>query len=150
MIPSLKHSSLAAVTLLLFTVAGPAARAQQSPEVSPEASSEAETKAQGPHRARSVASQLDRLTTQLHLTPDQQTKIKNILDRRRAEMLQLRKVQTLSATDRFAKVEVIRKGTVDDINGVLTEAQRKIFRPVRQRNGGGAAAPGPAAESNGK
>jgi hypothetical protein len=98
--------------------------------------------ARGVHRPRSVTDQLDRLTIQLHLTADQRARVKIILDRRRAEILRLRSADSLTAMNRFTKLEAVKRDALEEINGLLTEQQRKIFRPSRQPPNGGQ---GPAA-----
>lgn len=83
-------------------------------------------------RPLSVADQLDRLTSQLHLTEDQQARAKIILDRRQAEIEQIRKTQPLTAMDRFMKLDAVKRDALEKINDLLTDEQRKIFQQSRQ------------------
>jgi hypothetical protein len=125
------HLRLLAVALvpLVFCIAGPVTRAQTAGS-SPPAEPQPESRpVHGAHQPRSVADQLDRLTTQLHLSVDQQARVKIILDRRRAEMLRLRSAQSLTAVDRFTKVEAVKRDALEQINALLTDEQSKIFRP---------------------
>ena len=124
--------SLAIVLVpLVFCIVGPVTRAQ-TPGSDPATEPQPEPRMHGAHRPRSVGDQLDRLTTQLHLTADQQARVKIILDRRRADILQLRKAEPLTATDRFTKLEAVKRDALEKISALLTDEQRKIFRPSRQ------------------
>jgi protein CpxP len=122
-----------ALAPLIFGISGPSAQAQDAGD-SPPAQSQPELRPA--HRARrpqSVADQLDRLTTQLHLTPAQQGRVKIILDRRQAQILELRGAGGLTATDRVTKLQAAKRDALEKIDAVLTDEQRKIFRPSRQR-----------------
>jgi hypothetical protein len=116
-----------ALAPLVFCLAGAVTWAQStgsSPANEPQPPS-----ARGVHQPRSVTDQLDLLTIQLHLTADQRARVKIILDRRRAEILRLRRADSLTAVDRFNKLEAVKRDALEEINGLLTEQQRKIFRP---------------------
>lgn len=117
-----------ALAPLVFCLPAHAAQAQDA-DSSPPAESQPELrKAHRPHRAPTVDDQLDRLTAQLHLTPDQRGRAKVILEHRRAQMLQLREVKSLTAMDRFTKLQAIKRDALEKINALLTDEQRKTFR----------------------
>jgi hypothetical protein len=114
---------------LVFCTLSPVARAQSSSS-SPATEPQPEPRpANRVHRPRSVAEELDRLTTQLHLSADQQARVKIILDRRQAEMLRLRGADSLTATDRFTKLEAVKRDALEKISALLSDEQRKVFRP---------------------
>jgi hypothetical protein len=130
-----RRSLTIALVPLVFCILGPVARAQtagSSPPTEPQP-----RPAHGVPQPRSVADQLDRLTTQLHLSADQQARVKIILDRRQAEMLRLRGADSLTATDRFTKLEAIKRDALEKINDLLTDEQRKSFPLSPQRPNGG-------------
>ncbi len=131
---SLRSLAIALMPLVLCIV-GPVARAQtagSSPPTEPQP-----WPTHGVPRPRSVAVQLDRLTTQLHLSADQQAQVKIILDRRQAEMLRLRGADSLTAMDRFTKLEAVKRDALEKISALLTDEQRKSFPLNPQRPNGG-------------
>ena len=130
--------SLAMVLVpLVFCIVGPVAGAQSAGN-SPMTEAQQEPRpANRVPRPRSVAEQLDRLTTQLHLTANQQARVKIILDRRQAEMLRLRGADSLTATDRFTKLEEVKRDALEKISALLTDEQRKLFPLSPQRPNGG-------------
>ena len=91
--------------------------------------------ARQPHRMQSVDDQVRRLNARLHLTAEQQAGVRTILNRRRAEILQLRAAPPPSAMDRFTKQQAVTRAAVDQIGALLTDEQRKIFVAPRQRPG---------------
>ena len=126
-----------ALVPLVFCLVGPVARAQTAGS-SPPAEPQPEPRpTHGVQRPRSVADQLDRLTTQLHLSADQQARVKIILDRQQAEILRLRGADSLTATDRFTKLEAVKRDAREKISALLTDEQRKNFPLSPQRPNGG-------------
>jgi hypothetical protein len=114
---------------LVFSNLSPVARAQ-SGSSSPATEPQPEPRpANRVHRPLSVADELDRLTTHLHLNADQQARVKIILDRRQAEMLRLRGADSLTAADRFTKLDAVKRDALEKISALLTDEQRKIFQP---------------------
>ncbi|WP_243040538.1 hypothetical protein [Dyella sedimenti] len=77
--------------------------------------------------------QLDRLTKQLQLTNDQQAKIGPILQQRQQQMDALRGDSSLQPADRRAKVMSIMKDANDQIDAVLTPAQRDQVKAMREK-----------------
>jgi hypothetical protein len=118
-----------ALAPLVFCLAGAVTWAQSAGSSPPTEPQPEPPSARGAHRPRSVTDQLDGLTIQLHLTADQRARVKIILERRRAEILRLRSADSLTAVDRFNKLEAVKRDALEEINGLLTEQQRKIFRP---------------------
>ena len=133
---SLRSLAIALVPLV-FCILGPVARAQTAGSSPPTEPQPQPRPAHGVPQPRSVADQLDRLTAQLHLSADQQARVKIILDRRQAEMLRLRGADSLTATDRFTKLEAVKRDALEKINDLLTDEQRKSFPLSPRRPNGG-------------
>jgi Spy/CpxP family protein refolding chaperone len=72
------------------------------------------------------------LTKHLHLTPDQQAKVKSTLERARSEMESLRG-GSMSRPDRHAKMMEIRSNTNAQIRAVLDPEQQKKFDRMQAR-----------------
>jgi Spy/CpxP family protein refolding chaperone len=86
---------------------------------------------------------LQRLTTQLTLTSDQQTQIKPILDTEFTAIQTVRADTTLARTDRMTKMKDARDTANTAINAILTPDQQTKFAAMqaqmknRRRGGGG-------------
>jgi hypothetical protein len=133
-----RRSLAIALVPLVLCIVGPVARAQTAGSSPPTEPQPQPRPAQhGVPRPRSVADQLDRLTTQLHLSADQQARVKIILDRRQAEMLRLRGTDSLTAMDRFTKLEAVKRDALEKISALLSDEQRKSFPLSPQRPNGG-------------
>lgn len=78
---------------------------------------------------------LARLDERLHLSDDQKTKIRSILEDRRAEMEKLRSDNSLAPEDRRAKMRTIFEDHNDQIKNVLTDEQKPKFEEMMQRRG---------------
>jgi Spy/CpxP family protein refolding chaperone len=78
---------------------------------------------------------LEQLTTALNLTPDEQTKVKPILDGQTQKMRDLRADDTLSADDRRTKMQAIRADTLTQMKGVLTPDQFAQYQKLTARGG---------------
>ena len=95
---------------------------------------------------------LDRLTTELSLTPDQQAKIKPILETFHTTMQAVRQDTSLTPQDKMAKIKDARASETTQINAILTPDQQTKFAAFQEkmhnhRRGGGEgqASPSPAA-----
>lgn len=104
----------------------------------------------GPERMQQR--QLDMLTTQLNLTPDQVTQVKAVQADTRQQMMALREDTSTAQQDKQAKMMAIRKGSEEKIRGVLTDDQKTKFDAMqarmqqrRESREGGPGAPAPAA-----
>lgn len=84
------------------------------------------------HRRMGPDQQLARMTKQLHLTEDQQAKIKPILEDQHKQMMALRQDTSMSREDRFAKFREIRKQTFEKMNPILTPDQQKQLKEMQQ------------------
>jgi periplasmic protein CpxP/Spy len=94
--------------------------------------------------------QIEFLTKQLNLTPDQVTQVKAIDDDSRAQMMALRQDTTTPQADKRAKMMDIHKASQDKIRAVLTDDQKSKYdalqaqmRERRESREGGQGAPPP-------
>lgn len=108
--------------LLTFGYSAASLRAQTSTGDQNQASTEKKEKNPEP---------LQRLTKQLNLTIDQQTKLKPILEQEQREMEAARKDETLSKQDRRARIAQIRQMTKPQIEAILTPDQQKKFAQIK-------------------
>lgn len=77
--------------------------------------------------------QLQRLTKQLQLTPDQQAKIGPMLQQRDQQLQALRADTTLKPADRRAKTMSLVQDSESQIGGVLTPEQRDKWKAAREK-----------------
>ncbi len=76
--------------------------------------------------------QLARMTERLHLTDDQQARIKPILEEQHTRMMALRENTSMSRQDRFAQFREVRKETFEKMKPILTGKQRKELKKMEQ------------------
>ena len=85
--------------------------------------------------------QLDMMTKQLNLTPDQVTQIKTIQTDGRTKMTAMRDDTSLSQDDKRAKMMSMRQDEQGKIRGVLTDDQKTKYdamqKQMQERRGGG-------------
>ncbi len=83
--------------------------------------------------------QLDMMTKQLNLTPDQVTQIKAIQDDGRKQAMAMRDDTTTSGDDRRAKMMTMRQAEQTKIKSVLTDDQKPKYDAMiaQQRQGRG-------------
>ena len=79
------------------------------------------------HRMQSPELKLQHMTRQLDLTPEQQQKIKPILEQESQQMASLHQDNTLSQQDRRNKFQQIRQNTDEQIKPILTPAQQEKY-----------------------
>jgi periplasmic protein CpxP/Spy len=120
----LKHCLLALMLAGLIYAASPSAIAQNS-----QSTDQQSAPAGGPpehgHRQFDPQTMTDRLTKDLNLTADQQTKVLDILKSQQSQMESLRSDTSLSQEDRHAKMMDIRKSSDSQIRGILDSNQQK-------------------------
>jgi Spy/CpxP family protein refolding chaperone len=88
------------------------------------------------HHAQRPASLDDRVrmfAKNYDLDAAQQAAVKNILQQRQQETLQLRTDPSLSGEARIERFRALQTATVEQIRGVLTEEQRKKYNPLAPR-----------------
>ncbi len=85
--------------------------------------------------------QLDMMTKQLNLTPDQVTQIKTIQADGRTKMMAMREDSSMSQDDKRAKMMSMRQDEQGKIRGVLTDDQKPkydaMLKQMQERRGGG-------------
>lgn len=91
----------------------------------------------GHHMAMSPDQKLQRMTQQLNLTADQQTKIKPILEQEQQQVQTLHGDTSMSQPDRMSKMQQIHQDTNDQIKSVLTPDQQQKFTQMQDRHGPG-------------
>jgi Spy/CpxP family protein refolding chaperone len=98
--------------------------------------------------------QLAMLTKALNLTPDQQEKIKPIVDSFHTTMQGVRQDTTLARPDKMAKIKAAHETEVSQINAILTPDQQTAYAALQAKmhnhrheggEGAGAGAASPAA-----
>jgi len=82
-----------------------------------------------------------RLTQVLNLTPDQQKKIRPVLEEAQAKMQALAADNATPMADRQAKAEVIRENVRSQIDAVLTPEQKQHVQAMQQHGPGGPGTP---------
>ena len=91
---------------------------------------------QGHHMMMSPEQRLQNMTKTLNLTPDQQAKIKPLLENQSTQMQSLHQDTTMSREDRMAKAQQLRQSTDEQIKGVLTPDQQQKWSEMQtQRQG---------------
>lgn len=88
------------------------------------------------HRQSTPQQQLDRMSKQLHLTKDQQAKIKPILLEQHKQMMALRQDTSLSRQERFARFRELRSHTFQEIHPILDAKQQKKLEKMQEMRRG--------------
>jgi hypothetical protein len=86
----------------------------------------------GRDRGMSPAKRVERLTRQLSLTSDQQSKVQGILQQQQASMRNLRQDSSLSPQDRRAKMMDMRSTTDSQIRALLTGDQQQKWDQMQK------------------
>ena len=85
--------------------------------------------------------QLEMMTKQLNLTPDQVTQVKTIQADDRTKMMAMRDDTSMSQDDKRAKMMTMRQDEQSKIRGVLTDDQKPkydaMLKQMQERRGGG-------------
>ena len=79
------------------------------------------------------AEQTQKLTKELNLSSDQQTKVQSILEDQQKQMQALRQDTSAAPEERRAKFMDLHKNTMSQIRGVLNEDQQKKFDEMQQK-----------------
>jgi Spy/CpxP family protein refolding chaperone len=118
----------------LIYAAAPAAVAQDAPNNDQQAPPAGGPQEQGRTRSRmDPARRAEMLTTQLNLTPDQKTKVLDIMKSDRSKIESVRDDSSLSPQDRRAKMMDIRKASNGQIRALLDSNQQKKFDEMQAR-----------------
>jgi len=79
------------------------------------------------------ADQTQRLTKELNLTSDQQTKVQSILEDQQKQMQALRQDTSSTPEDRRSKMMDIHKNTMSQVRAVLNDDQQKKFDEMQAK-----------------
>jgi protein CpxP len=79
------------------------------------------------------AQRIQRMSKELNLTADQQTKMKSIFDNEKKQLDALRDDTSVAQEDKRAKFESIRAATQTDIRNTLTDAQKTKFDEMQTK-----------------
>ncbi|MBS0419490.1 MAG: hypothetical protein JSR66_17400 [Proteobacteria bacterium] len=79
--------------------------------------------------AATPLSGVERLTTGLNLSADQQTRVRSILWKQHQRIERLWRDTALSAAERITATRQLNRQTTDLIRAVLTEQQRQLYNP---------------------
>ena len=119
----------------------PSLLAQPTPTNAPAGAPPAGVAGGGQMHGPNVDLMLQRLTTRLNLTPDEQAKVKPILENQIQQMMAMRSV---APQDRRAKMIALREETMTNMEAVLTPDQfvqyqqmTPLRRPMQQGGPGG-------------
>lgn len=129
------HRLHAFVVLALVTGLSGQAFAQQTaaPQTAPATGSNAPAAANQHMHKFDAQSQLQHLTKQLQLTPDQQAKIGPMLQQRDQQLQALHADNSLKPADRRAKAQSIVQDSESQIGGVLTQEQNDKWKAMREK-----------------
>jgi hypothetical protein len=117
---------------LVAALSGPAFAQQSAP--APGAAGNAPPAAGNQHMHKFDAqTQLEHLTRQLQLTPDQQAKIGPMLQQRDQQLQALHGDSSLKPADRRAKAMSIMQDSQSQIGAVLTQEQNDKWKAMRER-----------------
>jgi len=101
-------------------------------------------------RPPNLQRRMERLTTELKLTEDQQTKVKALLQKEGKEARELRDETSLTRDQRREKMRAIREDSQKELKSILSAEQFEKWQQireqqVRERRAGGTDRPGEAA-----
>ena len=114
-----------ALTLLAACLFSMAALAQQTSPA--QESGEHEHGGRLELRMRSTDDLMKELTAKLNLTVAQQAKVKSILEENHQKMQTIKKDESLSKEDRYAKMKEMHNATHAQVRDVLTDEQKPKF-----------------------
>ena len=98
-----------------------------------------------PGPGRMQQRQLEMMTRELNLTPEQADQVKGIQADSMKQMMAVRDDSSVKPEDRRAKMMEIRQSTHEKIRGLLTDEQKTKFDAMQSRMGGPRGPNGPAA-----
>jgi periplasmic protein CpxP/Spy len=88
------------------------------------------------HHMMSPEQRLQHMTKMLNLTPEQQEKIKPILENQSTQMQSLHQDTSMSRDDKMAKAQQLRQTTDEQIKGILTPEQQQKWSEMQARHQG--------------
>ena len=76
---------------------------------------------------------MQKLTQELNLTPDQQTKIKPIFQQAHAQAKTIRQDATLNKDQKMAKMKELHQNTMAQLNEILTPEQQTQLKQLQEQ-----------------
>jgi Spy/CpxP family protein refolding chaperone len=122
------------------TSSAPGSTAQSPSATPPPASSQAQTQGAGPSQSQ-VDETIAWLTESVNLTPDQQTKLRPILQGEVSQMTAVNNDATLTPEQKQQKMVDIRRSAGPQIQSILTPEQQQKLTQMRQSQQQGGAPP---------
>jgi len=129
----LKQCLLVLLAVGLIAAAVPFAAAQSSNDSPPSNQQPAQANGGWHHGPPDPAERTKELTKHLNLTPDQQTKVQDILQSQHSQMETLHQDSSLSQQDRHAKMMDIRKTSDTQIRALLDSTQQKKWDEMQAK-----------------
>jgi hypothetical protein len=78
-----------------------------------------------PGQAHSIDDQVQSLTAQLNLSPEQQAKVKTALEQQHSQAMEVIQDNSLAREDKIQKIHVIRENTIAKVRATLTSDDQK-------------------------
>ena len=133
LLPSLSLRTVALGSLLIVGLSGSALLAQdQAAPPAESAQSPAPSSAQQPAHVPNPQHQTKKMTRELGLTPDQQSKIEPLLADRDQQVQSVRSDTTLLQKDRKVKLRAIRQDSDSKIEALLSDTQKQQYEQIKQ------------------
>jgi periplasmic protein CpxP/Spy len=133
LLPSLSLGTVALGSLLIVGLSGSALLAQdQTAPPAESAQSPAPSSAQQPAHVPNPQHQTKKMTRELGLTPDQQSKIEPLLADRDQQLQSVRSDTTLVQKDRKVKLRAIRQDSDSKIEALLSDTQKQQYEQIKQ------------------
>ena len=123
----MKKSLLCALLAVALACCGTALYAQQQDNMGQNGPP------QGHHMMASPQQRLEHMTKMLNLTPEQQEKIKPILENQNTQMQALHQDTSMSREDRMAKAQQIHQSGDEQIKGILTPEQQQKWSDMQSK-----------------
>jgi len=130
----LKHSLLTLMLAGAVCAAAPFVVAQDNGSTPPQSAPAGAPREHGRGGHFDPAQRTERLTKELKLSSDQQSKVLDILKTAQSKMQDLRSDSSLSQDDRRSKMMDIHKASDDQIRALLDDRQQKKFDEMQSRH----------------
>ena len=126
--PGRRGRVLPAAAMLALVVIAPRVASAGAPEAAPSQAARTHVS-----MARSLEGRMKLLTAELQLTPDQQLRVRALLERQREQVRELWSDSSVPPAQRVGSTQAISDRTVAAIRGLLDATQREKYIQPRQR-----------------
>ena len=86
----------------------------------------------GPGMHANVDERVKMLTERLNLTPEQQTKVRTIMEDQQKEMTALRENTSMTEQERRSKMQEIHRNGMEQVRSILTPEQQQKMQQMHQ------------------